>query len=143
MDTKELKKIIEMFESSSLSKIRLNNGDTTIELEKPVAQNPHENQPNHQPAAQSEKPTSQPAQSPSSFTPIKAILVGTFYEAPAPDQPPFVRVGQQVKRGDTLFIIEAMKVMNEITAPTDGVIKAIHVQNGDMVMYDQVVMEMA
>ncbi len=142
MDTKELKKIIEMFETSSLSKIRLNNGDTTIELEKPVQQHAVHSVEKQQAPLPQETKTSVSKQDPS-LTPIKAVLVGTFYEAPAPDQPPFVRVGQQVKRGDTLFIIEAMKVMNEITAPADGIIKSVHVQNGDMVMYDQVVMEMA
>lgn len=73
-----------------------------------------------------------------SGTPVEAPLVGIFYSAPAPEEPPFIEVGQQVKKGDTLFIIEAMKTMNEITAPCDGTVSRILAQNGDMVEYKQV-----
>ncbi|MBS5150157.1 MAG: acetyl-CoA carboxylase, biotin carboxyl carrier protein [Butyricicoccus pullicaecorum] len=71
-------------------------------------------------------------------TPVEAPLVGVFYSAPAPEEPPFIEVGQQVKKGETLFIIEAMKTMNEIVAPCDGTISRILAQNGDMVEYKQV-----
>ncbi len=73
-----------------------------------------------------------------SGTPVEAPLVGVFYSAPAPEEPPFIEVGQQVKKGDTLFIIEAMKTMNEIVAPCDGTISRVLAQNGDMVEYNQV-----
>ncbi len=72
-------------------------------------------------------------------TPVKSPLVGTFYSSPAPDAPPFVLVGQKVKEGDTLFIIEAMKTMNEIKAPCDGTVVRILAQPGDMVEYNQTV----
>nr|WP_300186019.1 acetyl-CoA carboxylase biotin carboxyl carrier protein [uncultured Agathobaculum sp.] len=72
-------------------------------------------------------------------TPVKSPLVGTFYSSPAPDAPPFVLVGQKVKEGDTLFIIEAMKTMNEIKAPCDGAVVRILAQPGDMVEYNQTV----
>lgn len=72
---------------------------------------------------------------------VQAPLVGTFYESPSPDSAPFVKLHDRVKKGDTLFIIEAMKVMNEITAPCDGKIVKINVQNNDMVEYNQTVME--
>lgn len=72
-------------------------------------------------------------------TPVKSPLVGTFYSSPAPDAPPFVLVGQKVKEGDTLFIIEAMKSMNEIKAPCDGTVVRILAQPGDMVEYNQTV----
>jgi len=68
---------------------------------------------------------------------IKSPMVGTFYSAPSPDSEPFVRVGQRVKKGDVLCIIEAMKIMNEIEAEVDGVIAAVCVQNGQMVEYGQ------
>ena len=68
----------------------------------------------------------------------KSPLLGTFDSAPSPDEPPFVLVGQQVKEGDTLCIIEAMKIMNEIKAPCDGKIIRIMAQPGDMVEYNQV-----
>lgn len=71
-------------------------------------------------------------------TQVKSPLVGTFYSSPSPDEPPFVLVGQQVKGGDTLCIIEAMKIMNEIKAPCDGKVIRIMAQPGDMVEYNQV-----
>ena len=70
-------------------------------------------------------------------TQVKSPLVGTFYSAPSPDEPPFVLVGQEVKEGDTLCIIEAMKVMNEIKAPCSGKVVRIMLQPGDMVEYNQ------
>lgn len=88
--------------------------------------------PQAQPAAAS------PVEESFSGTPVEAPLVGIFYSAPAPEEPPFIEVGQQVKKGDTLFIIEAMKTMNEITAPCDGTVSRILAQNGDMVEYKQV-----
>ncbi len=75
-----------------------------------------------------------------SGTPVKAPVVGTFYSSPAPDAPPFVLVGQEVKEGDVLFIIEAMKTMNEVKAPCDGTIATVLVEPGDMVEYNQTVM---
>lgn len=71
---------------------------------------------------------------------IKSPLVGTFYVAPAPDAPPFVLVGQKVQTGDTLFIIEAMKTMNEVKAPCDGTVVCVLAQAGDIVEYNQTVM---
>ena len=68
---------------------------------------------------------------------IKAPLVGTFYAAPSPDQPPFVQVGDTVKKGQVLGIVEAMKLMNEIESEYDGTVKAILVKNGDLVEFDQ------
>jgi acetyl-CoA carboxylase biotin carboxyl carrier protein len=68
---------------------------------------------------------------------ITAPMVGTFYLGPSPTSPPFVEVGQRVKRGDVLCIIEAMKVMNQIEADTDGAIAAVLVENGQPVEYDQ------
>ena len=70
-------------------------------------------------------------------TQVKSPLVGTFYSAPSPDEPPFVLVGQKVKEGDTLFIVEAMKTMNEFKSPCDGTVVRILAQPGDMVEYNQ------
>lgn len=67
---------------------------------------------------------------------VKAPLVGVFYEASSPEADPYVKVGSHVSKGDTLCLIEAMKMMNEVTAPKDGVIKEILVENGDLVEYD-------
>ncbi len=68
---------------------------------------------------------------------IKSPIVGTFYSAPSPDQPPFVKVGDTVKKGDVVLIIESMKLMNEVTSDIDGVVQEILVKNGDAVEYDQ------
>ena len=70
-------------------------------------------------------------------TQVKSPLVGTFYSSPSPDEPPFVLAGQEVKEGDTLCIIEAMKVMNEIKAPCSGKVVRIMAQPGDLVEYNQ------
>lgn len=89
-------------------------------------------------ASQAQPAAASPVEESFSGTPVEAPLVGIFYSAPAPEEPPFIEVGQQVKKGDTLFIIEAMKTMNEITAPCDGTVSRILAQNGDMVEYKQV-----
>ena len=68
---------------------------------------------------------------------VKAPMVGTFYRSGSPGAPAFAEVGQTVKKGDTLCIIEAMKLMNEIESDADGVIKAILVENGQPVEFDQ------
>ena len=73
---------------------------------------------------------------------IKAPLVGTFYQAPGPDEQPYVKVGQQVKKGDVVGIIEAMKLMNEVVAPQDGIILSIDATDGNMVQYGQVLFTM-
>jgi acetyl-CoA carboxylase biotin carboxyl carrier protein len=71
---------------------------------------------------------------------VKAPIIGTFYESSAPGKPPFVKVGDTVKKGDVLFIIESMKLMNEVNSEFDGVITEIFVKNGSAVEYDEPVM---
>ena len=68
---------------------------------------------------------------------MKSPFVGTFYRAPSPDSPPFVDVGQKVKKGQTLCIVEAMKLMNEIEAETDGTVAEIYVQNATPVEFGE------
>ena len=89
-------------------------------------------------APQAEAPASSEIQV--SGTPVKAPFVGTFYRAAAPGEDPFVKLGQKVSKGDVIGIIEAMKLMNEITAPCDGVITDIFVEDEKLVEYDQVLM---
>ncbi len=71
---------------------------------------------------------------------VKSPLVGTYYAKPAPDKPDFVAVGQQVKKGDVLFIVESMKLMNEIQSDYSGTVREILAQNGQMVEYGQPVL---
>ena len=73
-------------------------------------------------------------------TPVTSPIVGIFYPSSSPEAAPYVQVGQAVKKGETLCIIEAMKVMNEIESPYDGVIKEIKVQNEEAVGFDQILM---
>ena len=81
-----------------------------------------------------------PAPAAVSGTQVTAPIVGTFYAAPSPDSKPFVKVGDRVKKGDVIFIIESMKVMSEVPSEFDGVVKEICVQNGDAVEFGQTVM---
>ena len=88
-------------------------------------------------------PTAAPAQETApavSGNQVKAPIVGTFYAAPSPTEKPFVSVGDSVKKGDTIFIIESMKVMNEVQSEFDGVVKEICVNSGDAVEFDQTIM---
>ena len=71
---------------------------------------------------------------------VKSPIVGTFYAAPSPDKPPFVKVGSSVKKGDVIMIIESMKLMNEVKSEFDGVVKEILVSDGQAVEYDQPIM---
>ena len=77
-----------------------------------------------------------------SGTPVKSPIVGTFYSSPAPDKAPFVTPGKAVKKGDVLFIIESMKLMNEVLSEQDGVVKEILVRDGQAVEYGEPVMVM-
>lgn len=91
-------------------------------------------------AAAPSAPSAQSAQSVPDGNVVKAPLVGTFYAASAPDKPPFVTVGKQVKKGDVLMIIESMKLMNEVQSDFDGVVSEILVSNGQAVEFDQPIM---
>ena len=85
-------------------------------------------------------PAMQAPEAAASGNAAKAPIVGTFYAAPSPDSAPFVSVGDTVKKGDVIYIIESMKVMSEITSDFDGVVKEILVKNGDSVEFDQPIM---
>ena len=74
---------------------------------------------------------------------VKAPLVGTFYSSPKPDSPPFVNVGDKIKKGDTLCIIEAMKIFNEIESDASGTVMEICVENGNPVEFDQVIIKIS
>lgn len=86
---------------------------------------------------ESSKAEKSTASSNDSLIAVKAPLVGTFYRAASPEDKPFVMIGQKVKKGDVVGIIEAMKLMNEITVPEDGIVEAIEVIDGEMVEYNE------
>jgi acetyl-CoA carboxylase biotin carboxyl carrier protein len=141
---RQLKSIISKFEESNIEKLEITEKDFTVKLEKRCSSAPV-------PVSQSYIQSNEPSLAPETLTQevkqnnpyfeIKAPLVGTFYDAPSPDSKPYVSVNQKVREGDVLFIIEAMKVMNEIKAPIAGVVKSVHTQNASMVEFGQVIME--
>nr|WP_297275657.1 acetyl-CoA carboxylase biotin carboxyl carrier protein [uncultured Agathobaculum sp.] len=151
MDIKELKdvavELMDALKNRGLGEVELEMDDVKIKIKSappapvvPVAAAPVAAAPAAAPAAEGEAaPAAEAAEELPAGTPVKSPLVGTFYSSPAPDAPPFVLVGQKVKEGDTLFIIEAMKTMNEIKAPCDGTVVRILAQPGDMVEYNQTV----
>lgn len=145
MDIKELKDIalelMDALAAKKLGEVELELDDVKIKIKAaepaPVIAAAPVAAPAAAPAAESADAAPAEEQLPAG-TQVKSPLVGTFYSSPSPDEPPFVLVGQQVKEGDTLCIIEAMKIMNEIKAPCDGKIIRIMAQPGDMVEYNQV-----
>lgn len=138
MKYEEIKKIIKDFEASTLYSLELEIEDIKVKMAKyPVAQPQTIVQPQTQNVVVSpDTPQIPPAKS--NGTSVKSPLVGTFYASPSPEAGPFVRVGDTVKKGDTLCIIEAMKIMNEISAPVSGKIESIHAKNNDAIGFDQV-----
>jgi acetyl-CoA carboxylase biotin carboxyl carrier protein len=88
-------------------------------------------------------PTSLPPSNDRRWTEILSPMVGTFYRAPAPDEPPFVEVGDRIRTGQTVCIIEAMKLMNEIEAEVSGEVIEVLVQNGEPVEYNQPLMRIS
>ncbi len=146
MDLRQIKNLMKEFEDSKIHKLEITDKEFSIRLEKeevktfseipsisavaPVATQVATA------AAESNEETLE-----SMNILVKAPLVGTYYESPSPDASPFVREGHKVSKGDTLFIVEAMKVMNEITAPVSGTLVKINVSDATMVEYGQVVME--
>ena len=159
MDVEKIKELVEMLEASSLHKLQLKNGEEELVLEKeslsqsasfltpasyqgmPVAPSLGAEQMASPSSLPNEEVKVEEGQKTSDYTPVVAPLVGIYYEASSPESQPFVKVGSLVKAGDTLCIIEAMKVLNEIKAPVTGEIKAIHVKNGDVLSYDQILIE--
>ena len=146
MDLRKLKTLIELVQNSGISELEISEGDEKIRIAKQLAVAPSTTTinmplgPVPAPAA-AVPPAPTPAAEVQPAEPeghlIKAPMVGTFYRAGSPGAPPFVEIGQSVKKGDTLCIIEAMKLMNEIESDVDGVIKAILVENGQPVEFDQ------
>jgi len=140
MTLKEIQEIIKDFESSELTELELEYEDVKLRLSK--------NKPNNQENLNNVNNNVEPTNSNNDViepiinlpvNEIKSPLVGTFYAASSPDSEPYVKVGQRVKKGDVVCIIEAMKIMNEITATTDGIIENINFENGEAVGYNDVI----
>ena len=145
MDIRKVKKLIELLEESGIAEIEINEGEESVRISRgspadqqiliPQAAVPHTAAP--APAAtETVEKTSEVAAAPEGHT-VNSPMVGTFYEAPAPGQKPFVEIGQSVQVGDTLCIIEAMKMLNQIEADKAGTIKAVLAENAQPVEYGQ------
>jgi len=142
MDLKQLKKVIKIFESSSLSELEIEEGKTRFRLTKGrkgkgvIAERRSVSIIEDERIEEKERKRKKEKERKKLFS-VNSPLVGTFYRSPSPEEEPFAEVGDRVEVGDTLCIIEAMKVMNEITSDVEGKIKEIMVKNGHPVEYDQ------
>lgn len=154
MDSKRLAEIADVMEDRGLTRVRVEEPDgTAVELERASAAQPVA-VPMPMPSAMA-APVAAPATAPAAPEPaaqapaavpepqgveVTAPMVGVFYAAPAPGDEPFVHVGSKVKAGETLCIIEAMKVLNEVTAESDGEVLEICVADGDLVEFGSCLM---
>lgn len=147
MDIRKVKKLIELLEESGIDELEIKEGEESVRISR------HSKTPAQQYYAPA--PMQAPAAAPAAAAPVAAAapaaaaapvlngtvarspMVGTFYRKSSPASPAFVEVGQTVKKGDTLCIVEAMKMMNHIEAETSGVIESILVEDGQPVEYDQ------
>ena len=155
MDIRKIKKLIELLEESSLSEIEIVEGEESVRLSRgaqaaPVAVH-HALPPDVRAAAWSAPQPELPgqAQQPAAAEPaaeeesvpegelVRAPMVGTFYSSPSPDAEPFVSLGQHVSEGETMCIIEAMKMFNQIEAEASGTVVAVLVESGQPVEFDQ------
>ena len=144
MDIRKVKKLIELLEESGISEIEIKEGEESVRISRNnmTAVAAQAMAPMAMPAA---VPAAAPAPAPAAEAEdaipaghaVKSPMVGTFYRAPSPDAAEFVQVGQSVSVGETLCIIEAMKILNQIEADKSGVIKSILIENGEPVEYDQ------
>jgi acetyl-CoA carboxylase biotin carboxyl carrier protein len=150
MDLKLIKNLLTMISDSDVNEVSIEEGDFKIKIKKQSDQPAAREQVYYAPPAQQAAPA--PAQAPaaSSSAPaqeakpaasngltIKSPIVGTYYSKPSPDASPYIKVGDVVKKGQVLCIVEAMKIMNEIESEHDGKILEIHVQDSQPVEFDQ------
>ena len=150
MDIRKVKKLIELLDESGIAEIEITEGEEAVRISRyatsaPAAPAPAPAQvaaaPSPQPPPSAAAP-SQPSETAAAPADedgylVPAPMVGTFYSSSSPGAAPYVQVGDRVSEGDTLCIIEAMKMMNQIEADVSGVIKSIRVQNGEPVEYGQ------
>ncbi len=147
MDIRKVKKLIELLEESGIAEIEINEGEESVRISRystsSAAPVQHYAPP---PAAPAPAPASEPVASEAKPAPVddtpkghtvNAPMVGTYYSAPSPGAPDFIKVGDSVKEGDTICIIEAMKILNQIEADVSGVVRAILVDNAQPVEFGQ------
>ncbi|MEO7560073.1 MAG: acetyl-CoA carboxylase biotin carboxyl carrier protein [Nitrosospira sp.] len=144
MDLRKLKKLIELVEESGIGELEITEGEEKVRISKSASST--QTYVTASPVMQPLTPTAEPvaataapaaAESLPEGHVVKSPMVGTFYRTSTPGANPFVEVGQTVKTGETLCIIEAMKLLNEIESDKDGIIKAVLVENGQPVEYGE------
>ena len=145
IDTDVVEKLADIISSRHLCEITLSDGSDSITIKgAPMPPPPPPGTAPIQPAALSADPTPAPSAAPRekmvSGNVVRSPIVGTFYSSPSPGKPAFVKVGDKVKKGDVVMIIESMKLMNEIKSEYTGTVKQILVRSGDTVEYDQPIM---
>lgn len=137
MKITEIYELMDRFESSCLTELEIEEEGKRVRLKKDADLKQSQCR-----TSQQDMSIAQTAQvSDKNMEKICAPLVGIFYKAPSPDEPDFTAVGEKVTKGQTLCIIEAMKVMNELKSPIDGTVRAIHGVNGQLAEYGQVLFE--
>jgi acetyl-CoA carboxylase biotin carboxyl carrier protein len=149
MDIRKIKKLIELVEESGISELEISEGEESVRISRaaPAASFPVMQQAYAAPMMQ-QQPALAAAVAPAAEAApaaaaeisghiVRSPMVGTFYRTPSPDAKAFIEIGQKVNVGDTLCIVEAMKMMNQIEADKSGVVKAILVENGQPVEYDE------
>lgn len=149
MDLRKIKKLIDLLEESNLAELEIKEGEEIVRLSRipkgmvsalPAAapvQQVRVDAPAPAPVAAAAAPAAGAEKALPEGHVVKAPMVGTFYASPNPESAPFVKVGQSVKAGDTLGIIEAMKMFNQIEADVSGTVRAILVSNGQPVEFDE------
>ncbi len=150
MVDKEIFELINRFENSGLSELSLEEEGRKIHMKKEWQQSyaaipvhAKDLAPQTQEAQTSKKDTAAPKgrSAQENIELIRSPIVGIFYKAPSPDEPEFAAIGDRISKGQTLCIIEAMKVMNELKSPCDGILRAVNGINGQLAEYDQVLFE--
>ncbi|NRN28440.1 acetyl-CoA carboxylase biotin carboxyl carrier protein [Photorhabdus heterorhabditis] len=150
MDIRKIKKLIELVEESGISELEISEGEESVRISRALAPQSFQVAQQYIPA-QTQQPALANAVAPSQALPetisersaeisghiVRSPMVGTFYRTPSPDAKPFIEVGQRINVGDTLCIVEAMKMMNQIEADKSGVVKAILVESGQPVEFDE------
>ncbi len=145
MDLRKLKKLIDLVEESGIAELEVKEGEETVRITRTV-QNQNMQMHYAQPMQYAAAPAAHHAPAPSAAAaaevastehPVKSPMVGTFYSAPSPEAKKFVEIGQSVNVGDTLCIIEAMKLMNEIESDRAGIVKAVLLKDGEPVEYGE------
>lgn len=146
MDLRKIKKLIEMLQESDLNEIEVKEGEESVRINRkkegvihtstPISVGQNLNQ-SSAPLPQTDSSEIESEQAAEDLNHITSPMVGTFYRKPAPDKEPFIEVGQTVKKGDTVCIIEAMKMMNQVKSEFDGKVIAINIEDGDPVEFGQ------